>query len=61
MRVVLMVLGDGRATVNATTDEGKGDYWRLAKPDEIIEGRPVRDYEPGVHILAKLPTDPERG
>ena len=57
MRVVLVKLQDGRATVNATRD-GEGDYWRKALPDEIIEGMAVRDWPPGVHELRSLPPEP---
>ena len=58
MRVVLMVLESGRASVHAATDSGQGDYTRVLSPDEMIQGKRVRDYGPGVYELKALPTVP---
>ena len=59
MRVVLEVFKDGHAGVWATSEMSDGEYWRPAKPDEIIEGRAVKDYEPGMHELSEIPPEPE--
>lgn len=61
MRIVLEVFKDGHASVWATSETSDGEYWRLARPDEIIEGRPVRDYEPGMYELCEIPPESEDG
>lgn len=60
MGVVLVKRDNGRAAIMAAIENGPnqpaGDYSRrLFDPDEIIEGKRVADYLPGVHPLKALP------
>jgi hypothetical protein len=59
MRVELEVFADGRATITASSPWDEGEYYRPAAPDELISGRAVRDYEPGLYELDEIPPEPE--
>ena len=59
MRVELEVFEDGHATITASSIRDEGEYYRLASPDEVINGRAVCDYEPGLYELDEIPPDPE--
>jgi hypothetical protein len=59
MRVELEVFENGHATVTASSVRDEGEYWRVVRPDEIIGGRPVCEYAPGVYELREIPAEPE--
>jgi hypothetical protein len=58
MRVELEVFENGRATLTASSVWDEGEYWRTVDPDEVINGKAVCDYEPGVYELDEIPPDP---